>query len=267
MVINTQIWSEVDIDEFKILQIVKVPQMLSLFLPELNKEYLVYDFAETMKLAKEEIDLDDLIKTQKEFQTKTLKFIKDIQKDFKPGFKIVSLKESKTIDKEKVKVYEMKLDDKTLKELTKLMGDHILNNETFVEFLEGYSKSADDKLSTEEIEVELSKLKDDFHKFMDKFKDIQILGDEGIKIQYAVNKQGYIVEQIANYDFEFNLKDVFNTEEEALSKGKVKFNMNYSTKNYNINSKDITVEMPKVNKEDTINILDIMEKQLNTIKQ
>lgn len=264
--LNTQIWSSIDIDEFKALQVVKVPQMLSFILPELNKEYLVYDLNETMKASKEEIDLDNLVKTQKELQTMALKFIKDIQKDFNPGFKIVSLKESRVVDKEKVKVYEMKLDDKTLKELGRLMGDHILNNEAFIEFLEEYGKSIDENKSKEEIQEGLTNLKEEFNGFMDKIKDVQILGEKGINIQYSVNKQGYIIGQAGNYDFQLNLKDLLNLGDED-SKGKIDFKINYKLKNFNINNKDIKIDIPIINIENSQNILDLIQKQLSSVKK
>ena len=89
-----------------------------MFMPSLAKvQYLVYDFGEIMETAGEEANMGEIIKLNKELQPKLLEFVEKIEKELKPDIKMISKKGKVEIDGEKLTLYEIKLNDETLKEL------------------------------------------------------------------------------------------------------------------------------------------------------
>ena len=85
---------------------------------------------------------------------------------------------------------------------------------------------------------------------MDTLEDVKILGEEGIVIEYAVNKDGYIVEEKGKVAIDLDLKALGKVFEEELlveNAGKVKLNISFNTKISNINEK-VEIIMPQVNK-------------------
>ena len=50
-------------------------------------------------------------------------------------------------------------------------------------------------------------------------------------------------------------------------KGIIKLGINYTSKSYNINSKDVKVEMPKVDENNSIDYMKMMEMQMKQIEQ
>lgn len=177
----------------------------------------------------------------------------------------------------------MKLDDKALKELTKELVGTTLDNEGTRKFIVEYmdtvmnmqnfklNQDVDEKEIKEEVaevtdslEDNMGKFKEEFNKFMEKTKDINILGKDGISIEYTVNKAGYIVETKGILDFRIDLEEIAKTMEEKPEdmKGLLSFKIDFNTKNKNINSKDIKINLPKLNKENSIDFLELMEKQM-----
>lgn len=282
---DMEVWSDVDMDGSKMNSIIKMPAMFtSMMGPEvMNKEYIIYDIGKMMKSQDQEVNFEEMIKLQKEIQPKIVELVKDIQKNFKLAFEIIELKEEKVVNGEKVKVYELKLDDKALKELTKELVDTTLDNEGTRKFIVEYidtvmnmqsfklNEDLDEKEIKEEmaevtdsLEDNMGKFKEEFNKFMEKTKDINILGEEGISIEYTVNKAGYIVETKGILDFKIDLEQIAKTMEEKPEdmKGLLSFKIDFNTKNKNINSKDIKIKLPELNKENSIDFLELMEKQM-----
>ncbi|HAE92179.1 hypothetical protein AAK964_00460 [Tissierella praeacuta] len=287
---DMKVWVDADMStaEPKVKEIIEMPQtiMNSMFPEDAEKKYIVYDFEKLMKESNEELDFSELMKFSKDFQPKVTEFMKEIQKDFKPGLEIVKEKDAKLVGNEKLDIYELKLDDATLKELVKYSVNYALDKEATMNFIKEYMKAVMNiaKVSeTEKTEVKdqladfenkLPEFKTKFNEFMDKYKDVKILGDKGIVIEYGINKDGYIVHETGNIDLRIDLENITkvaqanNKDKEkpvTEMKGIIKLGINYNVKNSNINSKDIKVEMPKVDEKNSVDYMEMMKKQMEKI--
>lgn len=85
------------------VEIIKMPQMLMSFISPEDpaKEYIVYDLGEMMKAEDVELNFAEIMEFSKELQPKLAEFMKEIQKDFKPGFKVVTQKDDKVVNGKK----------------------------------------------------------------------------------------------------------------------------------------------------------------------
>ena len=286
MGMNTKVWVDVDMskDEPKILEIFKMPPMLmgSMFPNDTSKEYIVYDIGEILN-QDEALNFNELMDFVKEFQPKMTEFMAEMQKDFKPNIELVKEKEKREVDGKKLEIYELKLDDAGLRELVKYAVNYSLDSEVVMDFIKEYMNQVtkialtnmpedervdgekEIKAAMEEMEKELPEFKVKFNKFMEDYKDIKVLGEKGITIEYGIDNKGYIVHEKGNIDLRFDLENISEVIGEEGLKGIVSLGINYSSKNYNINQ-DIKVEMPVTNKENSISFTELMENQMNQIQ-
>jgi hypothetical protein len=312
MEIPIKMWADIDLETSDMKTIISIPQILLSMMqsnpamqdvenPLIGKEYLIYDIGKMMEMEDENIDFKEMMEFQEEFQPKVIKFMEDIQKDLKLDSDIIELQEEKEVDGEKIKVYSIKLNDESLRELVKELVDYILENDStkefIVEYMNGYmdtmmNMGLEEELSDEELEElkedmqdmeeELDEgfkeMKEEFDIFMEKYKDVKILGEEGINILYSINKDGYIVETDGVMDFSIDLEEIAKVndaetdeddldEEEMLypapeMKGKVNFKINYNTKNTNINDKDMEIKMPETTEENSIDLYEMMQEEM-----
>lgn len=282
--LDTKIWSDVNLNTGDMKNIIQLPTMLGgLMGPEVaSKDYLVYDVRKIMELEDEDVNFDEMMELQKEFQIKIVELAKEIQKEFKPGFEIIELKEEKERAGEKIKVYEFKLDDGTFKELVKEFIDTSLENQGTREFIVDYMNLAmkmtpSNELNHKEIkeiqdgindieenlDEKVKKTQEEFHKFMGKIEDMKILGEEGVRVLYSVNSEGYIVETDGLIHLTLNFEKLAQAMEEVpLSKGILELKINYNTRNKNINSEDIKVEFPELTGKNSMDFSEIMEMEM-----
>lgn len=297
MSMGGKMWADVDLEATEIKTIIQLPSMLMASMgPEgLNKEYMIYDIGKIMKAEDEDFDFAEIMEVQKEFQAKLIKYAKDIEEDIELDFEIIQLKEEKEVDGEKIKVYELKLDDEALKELLKELVNNALENPATKEFIVDYMNNYMDTMMTmgleeelnkeeleemkeemksveEELDENLKEFKEEFNKFMETYKDVKVLGEKGINVEYSINKAGYVVETNGVIDISLNLEEISKAMEEEIeeypaSKGTVNFTINYNTKNNKINSKDIKIEFPEVNEENSFDFLEMMEEQMKQMEE
>ncbi|WP_406242757.1 hypothetical protein ACF3M2_02030 [Tissierella carlieri] len=289
MVMPMNVWVDMDMstDELKMKEIIKMPQMLmnSMVPNDPEKQYLVLDMGQMMKEESKELNFNELMKFSKEFQPKLAEFMKEIQKDFKPDLKIVEEKGSKIVNKEILNIYELKLNDATLKEFVKYAVNYSLDKKEVVEFIKEYMNTvmkivtipeaekkaaeAEIKQGLEDLEKQLPEFKVKFNEFMDKYEDVKILGDKGIVIEFGINKDGYIVHEVGNINLRIDLGQIAEVvgEKAPEMKGIIKLGISYTSKSYNINSKDVKVEMPKVDEKNSIDYMKMMEMQMKQIEQ
>ena len=309
MTIPLKGWSHIDLDKSEMVMISKLPEMFLGMLgsslesdmesPLAGKEYIVNDISAMMKAEGEEIDLEEMLEFQREFQAKLIKFMDEIEDELKLDSKIIKVEEESEVDGEKVKIYRLKLNDESLREVAKGTVNYVLESKTSREFLVEYMKeyidtikkmSLQDETSKEdlrELEEDMEdlerdliedpdKLRERFNQFMDKYENIDLLGEEGINILYSVNKEGYIVEKDGVLDFRIDLaqlaefKDKGDGEENLFSdvemKGIVNFKINFKSNNSNINSEDLIVTLPEVTRENSINMDQLMKVQLEMME-
>ena len=137
---------------------------------------------------------------------------------------------------------------------------------------------------TEDLDKDVKIIKERFNKFIDKYKDIKILGEDGINIIYSVDKDGYVVEKDGLIDLSINLglisefKDeeqieeiiVKNEEFEKLfpskeMKGRVNLKINFKSTNSNINSEDLVITFPELTPRNSLTAEEMLKIQMQQI--
>ncbi|MBU5313158.1 hypothetical protein KQI38_14025 [Tissierella carlieri] len=289
MGMDMNVWVDMDMstDELKIKEVIKMPQMLmsSMFPNDPAKQYIVLDMGQMMKEENAEMNFNELMKFGKEFQPKLTEFMKEMQKDFKPGIEVVKQKDSKVVNKEKLDIYELKMDDAALKGLVKDAVNYSLDKKEVIEFIKEYMNAvmsvvvlpegekeaaeAEVKQGLADLEKQLPEFKVKFNEFMEKYKDVKILGDKGIVIEFGINKEGYIVHEVGTIDLRIDLGQIAEVvgEKAPEMKGIIKLGISYTSKSYNINSKDVKVEMHKVDEKNSIDYMEMMKMQMEQIEK
>ena len=275
------VWVDVDMsgENPKLVEIIKMPPFVMASMPAgyNNKEYIIYDFQKIMDGNQENININKLLKFSKEMQPKFTKLIKDSKTEFNPGFEIVKCNNKKVIDGKELTIYEVKLDDAAFKKLLRYTANYYMDNKDIAEFVKEYiklvmemtkPKTEEEKLAQDEIkkelenaEKELPSIKEEFNTFMDAYKDVKILGDKGIAIEYGVDSDGYIVHEAGSVDLRIDLGALGKSKE----KGILKFSIEYNTKVYNINS-DMKVDLPVIDENNSFNIMDMINGTMNQQK-
>ncbi|MFZ5969257.1 MAG: hypothetical protein ACOYVK_19035 [Bacillota bacterium] len=293
MAMDMQIWIDTDMSSStpKFVEIIKMPPIFMMSAPPeyANKEYMVYDFGEMMNEDQSvDMNFNELMNFSKEMQPKMTNFLKDNIAKLDLGFNVVEYKGKKTVDGKSLAIYEVKLDDASLKKLLRYSGNYFIEDKNTMEFMREYMKAVanvtkptdmDEESAQEEINQELDKLQNDipklkeqFNKFMDTFEGVKILGDKGIVIEYSVNEEGYIVHENGMIDLSIDLgalkklsenidTENIDTNENNTSTQETdlfQIGINFNTDIYNINN-DIEVQMPQVNEENSLNFKDLME--------
>lgn len=297
MKMDMGVWVDMDYisEEPKLVEIIKMPPMLMTEVgPEFaGKEYIVYDVSSMMNSLNEkdqEIDMNfsKLMNLSKDLQPKMEEFMKKYFKDFKSDKKLVTYMGKKNIDGKDLSMYSVKLDDESLKSLVKSVGNYSLDNKENMEFLKDYMSlvsaameitGSEGQISKEEIDKELlameSKLpqiKKTFNEFMDSIKDVKIIGDKGIAIEYGIDEKGYVVSEKGSIDFKIDLASISKalsdgmSEEVELSTGIINLNMDYKSDIKNIN-KELKVNLPKVDEKNSISFEKLMEVQMKQLNE
>lgn len=278
MIIPLKLWSDIDLEASNMKTIINIPsQILGDIIHAnamesekenilLGKKYIIYDMAKAMELDDSNLNYKEMIEFQKQFRPKLIEFMEDAQKALKLDSNIIKLKEEKQVDGEKLKLYSINLNDRSLRKVVTDLVNYTLENQATKEFM------IEDELSNLEADLDsnIEKIKSEFHKFMEKYKDLQILGEEGINVIYSVNKDGYIIEEDGVMDFNVNLGEIVklkqSEEKDSISylmppKGKIKFKINYNSSNTNINSRDLNIELPEITEKNSIDIKELIDIQ------
>ena len=283
---DMKVWVDTDFsgDEFKLIEIIKPPSLIMNFIPvkdNISKEYIVYDFQEIMSGSQGKMNTNELMEFTMGIQPRIAKIMEDSKEKFNPGFEVAKYKEKRIIDGKELTIYEVKLDDAAFKKLLRYTVNHYIENQDVIELIKEYMnivmkmavpENQEDQLAqeqfkkqVEEIEKQLPNIKEKFNSFMDTYKDIKIIGDNGIVIKYGVNSDGYIVYEAGNIDLRIDMEDIDKNlqNKESVKKGALKFDLNFKTNIHNIN-KEIKLDLPVVDESNSFNIMDmIMQKPLD----
>lgn len=286
---DMQVWVDVDMskDVPKIVEVIKMPQMLMSTLGKENesKEYILYDINEVLDMQEGEINYKELMNWSKEMQPKITDFLENYAKSFDSGIKMMEYKGNRALNNEVVDVYELKLDDESFKNLMRYSVNNFMENKDMMKFMNEYMDMVVGMMDStkgenveakkemmkefENIEKELPVMKEKFNKFMDDFDKVKVLGNEGIVIEYAINKDGYIVSEKGSINLSIDLATMESKVNELnkagvkapVMKGIVKLKIEFDTKNSNIN-KDVKIEMPKLTDANSLKISDIIKSSL-----
>lgn len=280
---NLSVWLDVDVskDIPKMKYIIKMPQMLMSMAGEefANKEYIEYDYNEVLGSQDMDINYKELMKWSKEMEPKMREFFAEYVKNFDTDVKMVKYKGQRSIDSEMLQIYELKLNDESFKKLMRKTINDFVQNEDMKKFMTEYinmmvsvveSQNPGDKKEInkeiEELKKEIPNIKENFNKFMDEFDKIKVLAEEGIRIEYGINKEGYIISEKGSINLMLDLEKLGNKVNESNKeevkapemKGIIRLKMNFDTKNSNIN-KSIKIETPKLTKENSLKFSDILK--------
>ncbi|MCT4687516.1 hypothetical protein [Vallitalea sp.] len=269
----------------KSLQVIKLPSIM--MLPpnqELaGKQYLVIN----------QENNEDIIYDSKlvlELQDRFKKFLKDYALQYKPNLKLVKNKGRKTIDGKTAYVYELSLDNESLSKLINYSANNLLDNKEAVEFFNEYMDIISKMINKPEEEIKKVKeeidsfienldenkplLKENINAFTDKLCKCNLLGEKGIVIEYAINKDGYIVNESGVIDLNIDIANIkkvmavrdkltnqkFDDEDSLYDEvsGVIKLDLEFNKKIYNINKK-VEIDIPKLTKENSVDINEIMK--------
>lgn len=292
MSMDMGIWVDMDLNASspKFKEIIKYPAIMAASDPALaGKEYMVMDLGQLMSAPNingqaQGINYADVMKQTKELQEKTLVFMGKYLAQYDPGFKFITDAGTKDIITPertvKAHVYQIKLDDKAAKKLIRYTVNNLANNKDAMEFLVEYMKFVGSLSATTpgvdnpaagfdnmlaDFEKEKPELLAKFNKSMDQLEGIQLFGEKGITLEYAIDESGYIVSQSGSIDFVFDaaklgsIEGIGDTKYAGTAVYKVGFDFSMLT--YNIN-KDMPIQMPVITPENSINYTDMMKSKV-----
>lgn len=308
MAMNTSIWVDSDItkDEIAIKEIFQLPAMMKMGMPESyrNKEYFVIDFADMNNSMEEEIISEELLKESielsKEFQPIVEEFLKGYAKDFNFKKDIISYEGKEKIDGETVKVYEMKFDDETFKDFLQYAAHTFVESDSTENFMREYFRiitefadniDVEDEIEKEDMTQALNEMLYIFSEdsredvlssidsFFDTIENLNILGEEGLVINYKIDTNDNIVNTNGVVHLSISQNDIMNiqmqqyyTEEELAFTPEVSeveeeasmedviidIKLEFNQDIYNINE-DIDIQLPELTEENSISYMDILK--------
>lgn len=288
MPLDMTLWVDTDLtgEEMKLKEIIKLPSMVTQMAPEqfAGKEYVSMDYADFAKLpGATGVDLKKVTKFSKELQDKLVKFIGKYAMQFNPKSEIVTYKGTEFIVQpsitQKANIYEIKLDDKGFKELLRYTTTNLAENKDALQFIKEYMDASLQfvTLPAEELakaKEEMNKLFQDYEKNLpmliekinqafEKLQDVKILGEKGISIQYAVNSDGYIINEkgVADFVLDFSniakLKGNEGQDQSAMPTGAYNLTIEYNNDIYDIN-KNVDIKLPELNEKNSIKYMDLI---------
>lgn len=274
----------------KSLNVIKLPSIMMFSEEFAGKEYLVINQENN-----EDITYDS--KLVLELQEKLKKFLKDYALQYNPNLKLVKNKGRKTIDGKTAYVYELSLDNESLSKLINYTANNLLDNKEALEFFSDYMDIISKMVNKSEEEVNKSKeeidtilenldeskpaLKNMIDVFTDKLCKCNLLGEKGIVIEYALNKEGYIINESGLIDLNIDIAKIEEVmaiqnrltdeeyDEDILDEdvsGVIKLGFKFNKKIYNINEK-VEIDMPKLTKENSVDLNELMNARSESFSQ
>lgn len=286
MSLDMGVWVDSNTSDGKVAfkEIVKMPSIAA---SEMNgKQYIVLDSTKMNDVNGMNLDFSKFTQTSEDMQKKLSELVVKNMASFDPKFTLVTNKGSQYMDlpggEKPVQLYQVRLNDKNLKDLIKYTSNNFINNADAKNFLKDYSIAMMKASNLKEDEVvsaqaEIDKSFADFEKglpefstkmnnVLNTFDNVTLVGDKGIVIDYAVDKNGYIVSQKGNIDLVFDAPK-FTAAVQSLSgtsttpsklTGIYKLGIDFNTTTYNINE-NVEVKFPEITSENSIQYEDLMK--------
>lgn len=282
MQINSGIWYDVDETKDKpyINEIFKMPAILTPFMPEelSGKQYMVLNYDDLNKAANApQIDFKKIMTSGKEFEVKFNDFVVNYVKQFNPSLNVITKIGTGSITQLNViqpaDIYQLKLDDKTFKKLLRYSLNNFSNNKDAINFIKYYVSFINSNaglpqgqadFSEKELDDALKELPEainELNKGLDNLDKIKIIGDKGITIRYAVNRDGYIINEKGNMQFVINLASLSkleNNKNTPASTGVYTVNLTFNNDIRNINGYNI-VTFPELSKSNSFDYNDLLK--------
>lgn len=225
---DMDIWLDMDMNSnpIKLKEIITVPAIITATDPSMaGKEYIVFDLGAMFNTPETEgqvsdVEISDTVKMMKEMQEKTLAFMSQYLIKFDPGFKFITDEGTRDIVTPertvKAHIYQIKLDDKAAKKLVRYAVNDFVNSKEamdfFTEYLKFIQKYTVSVMGAENSSVDFSDIMAEFENkkpeilakfnaFMDSIENIQIIGEKGLVLEYAIDENGYVIGQSGSMDF------------------------------------------------------------------
>lgn len=288
MPLDMGLWINTDLTSSKpvIKEVVKFPSIVALQLPQqfAGKEYMVMDYDDMVSApGMDQVDFSKIMEFSKDFQGKLVEFLSKYAAQYKPTLEMVKKVDSQTIVQDGVSqavdVYELKLDDKSFKEILKYTATNFAQNKDAISFIKEYLISSlsisglpEEELKNAKAEIEkafadyeknLPEVLNQINKTFDQIKDIKILGEKGINIKFYINSHGFIVKEDGTLQFVLDLGAISkldgnaSTDGQQLPTGAYTIELKYNNDITNIN-KPVTINFPQTTKENSFTYSELL---------
>jgi hypothetical protein len=294
MPVDMSVWVESDISGEKpvIKEVIKMPSIFTAQAPApfAGKEYMVMDLSEMPSTPGAPVmDYSKLTQFSKEFQPKLVEFFAKYAEQYNPGsVKITKLGQGKRITPYyygAIDIYELKLNDKTFKELIRYTVNNFAENKEAISFIKDYMLSVMSVMGLPEQEVTAAKLQiekafvdfeiglptliKNINDGLDKIENVKLIGDNGITVKYAVDNKGYIIYEEGNVEFVIDLPALaklsgITTPVDGQPTGIYTINLKFSNDIRKIN-RLVEIELPQLNEANSFNYIDLLNIAPNTV--
>ncbi|WP_368488316.1 hypothetical protein [Clostridium sp. BJN0013] len=280
---DMSLWTNMDTTKDKpvVSEIFKMPDVLTKQLPNefKGKDYMVMDYNDMGNVQEaSQVDYKKLAEFSKEFQPKFLQFMANYAKQFNPKFNIISKIGTKNINDststQSVSIYQVKLDDKTFKDLIHYTLNNFAENRDAIAFLKDYMTNLNSIMGLSENQEDLNKTFDEMpemiaqlNKKLATLDNVKILGDKGITIQYTVSHDGYVVNETGNAEFVINLPELSKLSQDNVSPqqqnsqkptGIYTIDLNFNNRYYAINGYN-PITFPALTEYNSFNYIDLLK--------
>lgn len=221
---QTTLWASYDFEQQPpaARQVMKLPDTVTASLPEdlAGKEYFVMDQKDIP--ADEQLNpqqFTEIVESINDFQSNLVDLLKEhaLYKD--PDFVVINQLEDKVVNGEKLSVYQLKLDNKSLKTILKYVLSELSEDEQakdiIKEFIVAASSISEGTEASQDMDMALDtltngddNLKEELNRIMGALEGVTMLGSRGIEINFLINKDGYIVNQNGVFDFYMDSQQV-----------------------------------------------------------
>ncbi|WP_125152533.1 cell wall-binding repeat-containing protein [Clostridium rectalis] len=292
---TTPTWTDINENDFRLIY--GIPESTSTNLgnmgPEFemfkDKKYMVISSDGLNKFITSEDDIninkDKLEGIIKDFSPKLEKLALKFISNYHPNIDMIKkLGNAKTSDGREATCYKLNINNDTLKSLISYTGNNTLNfiqDKDVVDFIKSYinacieisskNKDADKATFEKEFSNFLSNMPStslSFNKVLDCINSLDILGNEGIEITYYLSDKGIVLSEDGSIDFKLDLgklNNIINDKDSKDIKGVVFMKIMYTNNTTNING-DIKVNVPEVNKENSIDYFEMIKRFENIAK-
>lgn len=307
MSMDMGVWVESDFSGSKpvIKEVVKMPAIATSAMGSefAGKDYIVMDYSNMSDVPEmKDVDFTKIAAFSKDIQPKMAAFMTKYVDEFNPSVKVITDMGNKTVGTDTLHMYQLKLDDKGFKALLKYSSDNLLKNKDAAKFVKEYMTAVmsvmpmkDEEAKKAKVEMEqafadfdknLPQIQAEMNKTLDSLKDVKLIGDNGVVVNYGVNKDGYIVSEDGSIEFVLDMEKMNKLSKDIENQNKAKGNkavsiddkvnsankanvqaskavftikVDYSSKVAKIDSKDIQVTFPQTTKENSINYTDLLK--------
>lgn len=280
---QTSLWAYYDFEQQppSVKQIIKLPEIVTASLPEdlAGKEYFLMDQKDLP--SEEQLnpqDYTELMASISDYQSDLLQLLKEYALEKDPGFVVVNQLKDQVVNGEKMSLYQLKLDNSSLKNILKYILSEFSENEEFKDIIkelilaassiaEGTEGGLDLDMAYASLTNGDADLKDEVDLIIAALDNATLLGSRGIEINFLINGGGYIVNQNGVFDFYIDsqqLEDAFeelsgDTEYDGKEIYKFTFGaaMEFNTDISRINQ-DVDIEFPVINEDNSFDFNDFV---------